>query len=125
MIDTDPITRGIAAHAKWKYYLRQAIKNGESEWTVPVVKVDDQCEFGRWLRSIPPAERAGEHWKIVNARHRTFHREAADVLDLALARRQEEAEAAIAIGSPFAEASKQLTLAMMAWKKEADGQVSV
>lgn len=47
------------------------------------------------------------------------------MLDLALARRQEEAEAAIALGSPFAEASKQLTLAMMAWKKEAYGPVAV
>jgi len=120
MIDTSNIVRAIAAHAKWKYYLRQAIATGESEWTVATVQVDDQCEFGRWLGTLSPADRSGDHWNTVRRRHRAFHHAAARVLDLALARRRDEAEAAIEIGSPFAEASKQLTLAMMAWKKTVD-----
>lgn len=118
MVDADMIVRGIASHAKWKYRLRQAIDTGTSEWTVPTVRVDDQCDFGTWLRSLPPEDQAGEHWKIVHERHAEFHRAAADVLALALGGRKAEAEAAIAIGSRFAEVSKQLTLAMMAWKKD-------
>ncbi|MHC5024382.1 MAG: CZB domain-containing protein [Planctomycetota bacterium] len=119
MIDTGNIVGAIAAHAKWKYRLRQAIKTGESEWTVPAVRVDDQCEFGIWLRSIAPADRAGEHWEAVCAKHAEFHLAAAAVLELALSGRAEKAEAAIAPGSRFAEVSKQLTLAMMAWKDAA------
>jgi hypothetical protein len=116
MTNADNIVRAIAAHAKWKYYLRQAITTGQSEWTVPEVRVDDQCEFGTWLRSVPPGDRLGEHWKTVHGRHGEFHRAAADVLELALSGRPDEAEAAIAPGSRFAAVSKQLTLAMMAWK---------
>jgi len=112
MIDADNIVRAIAAHAKWKYYLRQAIKTGKSEWTVPTVRVDDQCEFGTWLRSVEPADRG----------HGEFHRAAADVLELALSGRRDEAEAAIAPDSRFADVSKKLTLAMMAWKEDATSQ---
>jgi methyl-accepting chemotaxis protein len=123
MIESQNIVRGIAAHAKWKYYLRQAIKTGKSEWTVPSVRVDDQCEFGIWLGSVPAADQLREHWKTVRARHAEFHRAAADVLELALAGRREEAEAAIAPNSRFAEVSKKLTLAMMAWKEDITRQV--
>ena len=118
MIDSENIVHGIASHARWKYRLRQAIKTGTSEWTVPTVRVDDQCEFGIWLRSAPPAEQRGEHWKTVQTRHGEFHRAAADVLELALSGRRDEAEAAIAPSSRFAEVSKRLTLAMMAWKED-------
>jgi hypothetical protein len=121
VVDADSIVRGIAAHAKWKYYLRQAIETGKSEWTVPAVRVDDQCEFGKWLHSFPPADQLGEHWKSVKVRHGEFHRAAAAVLGLALSGRRDEAEAAIAPGNPFAEVSKQLTLAMMAWKADLSG----
>jgi hypothetical protein len=122
MTDAENIVRAIAAHAKWKYYLRQAIKTGKSEWTVPTVRVDDQCEFGTWLRSVEPADRVREHWKTVQARHGEFHLAAADVLELALSGRRDEAEAAIAPDSRFVEVSKKLTLAMMAWKKDATSQ---
>lgn len=122
MIDTDQIVSGIAAHAKWKYYLRQAIDTAESQWSVPAVRVDDQCEFGTWLSSAPQTVRLGEHWRTVKARHAEFHLAAAEVLELALSGRRDEAEAAIAIGSRFATASKQLTFAMMAWKEHATTQ---
>ena len=120
MIDLDPITHAIASHAKWKFRLRQAIKTGQSEWTSDGVRKDDQCEFGKWLRSIPAGEQRDEHWKAVLDRHAEFHKAAADVLELALAGRRSEAEQAIDPGSRFAEASKGLTLAMMAWKDELD-----
>ncbi|MHC4990429.1 MAG: CZB domain-containing protein [Planctomycetota bacterium] len=118
MIDPTQITHAIASHAEWKYHLRQAIKTGESMWTVPTVRLDDQCEFGRWLRSLPPEDRAGTHWKQVSDRHRAFHLAAAKVLALALEGRRREAEDAIAPTSEFADVSKRLTLAMMAWQKE-------
>jgi methyl-accepting chemotaxis protein len=117
MIDSNHLVRAIAAHAKWKYYLRQAINTGRSEWTVPKVRVDDQCEFGIWLRSVEQADRVCGHWQAVQDRHAEFHRAAAHVLALALSGRREDAEAAIAPGSAFAEVSKQLTFAVMAWKE--------
>jgi methyl-accepting chemotaxis protein len=125
MIDADNIVRAIASHATWKYHLRQAIKTGESELTVPLVRVDDECEFGTWLRSLTSAEQLDEHCQVVRDHHRAFHAAAAEVLELALAGRRQEAEAAIAPGSPFAEISKELTLAMMAWKDDLARHVGV
>jgi hypothetical protein len=116
VIEIDNITRGIAAHAKWKFYLRQAINTGESEWTVATARVDDRCEFGAWLHGLPAEQRLGEHFKTVSEQHAAFHRAAAEVLELALAGRRAEAEAAIADASRFAGVSRKLTLAMMAWK---------
>ncbi|MHC4910866.1 MAG: CZB domain-containing protein [Planctomycetota bacterium] len=118
MIDTTHITHAIASHATWKYHLRQAIRTGESEWNVPSTRLDDQCEFGKWLRTLPPEDRTGPHWTRVRDRHQVFHEAAAHVLDLALAGRRAEAEDAIALESEFARASNQLTLAMNAWQKD-------
>ncbi len=39
MQDKNPLDPGIAAHARWKYRLFQAVKTGKSEWTVGVVGV--------------------------------------------------------------------------------------
>ena len=125
MIDSGNIVRAIASHAKWKYRLGQAIKTGTSEWTVSTVRLDDQCEFGTWLRSIPSTEQHPEHRETVQTLHGEFHRAAADVLELALSGRRNEAEAAIAPNSRFAEASKRLTLAMMAWKADVERSVGV
>jgi predicted protein tyrosine phosphatase len=117
-METQHLTHAIAAHAKWKYRLRRAIDSGESEWTVDQVRADDACDFGRWLGSLSPVMRTSRNAKAVIACHAEFHRTAAHVLELALARRRDEAETAIAAGSPFAETSKRLTLAVMAWQKD-------
>ena len=118
MVDADNIVRAIAAHAKWKYHLRQAIRTGTSSWTVNGTRLGDQCAFGQWLRDLPASDRASEHCQVVSARHAEFHHAAADVLALALSGQRAAAEAAIEIGSPFSEVSKHLTLAMMAWQRD-------
>jgi hypothetical protein len=118
MGDPQKIVRAIAAHARWKYYLRQAIETGTSEWTVAEVRPDDRCEFGAWLRELPPEDRGSQNWGEVRRLHTEFHKAAAEVLSLALAGRREEAEAAIAQGSRFGKASTKLTITMTAWQKE-------
>ena len=60
MQDPERIVHAIAAHAKWKFYLRQAIDTGTSEWTVAEVRPDDGCEFGTWLLALPPGSRGAE-----------------------------------------------------------------
>ena len=116
-MELHPIDRAIAAHARWKSLLRQAIEAGRSEWTAERVRPDDQCDFGRWLLARSPAEKASAHFQTVRELHAKFHLEASRVLELALAGRGSEATAAMAIGSPFAAVSSKLTTAMTAWKK--------
>jgi hypothetical protein len=121
MVDTSQIERGIAAHARWKYRLFDAVNTGKSESTVQGTRSDDQCEFGKWLASLSPSERSSEHCEKVTTLHAEFHKAASEVLELALSARKEEAEAAIALGSSFSLISSNLTMAMSAWKAAAGG----
>jgi hypothetical protein len=117
MLDTSKIDHGIAAHARWKYRLMAAIETGKSEWTVSGMRSDDQCEFGKWFLALPLSDRLSEHWRKIKDLHTEFHKTASEVLELALAGRKEEAEAAMSLGSRFASISSDLTMAMTAWKE--------
>ena len=116
MNDTEHLNRAIAAHAQWKYRLKQAIEAGTSEWTAESVRPDNLCEFGKWLHSASPAETATERWKKIRELHAEFHKEAARILTMALAGRKTEAEAAVALGSHFSRTSADLTLALVSWR---------
>jgi hypothetical protein len=122
MLAPERIVHAIAAHAKWKFYLRQAIEAGTSEWTVAEVRPDNGCEFGAWLLALPPDDRDSKYREEVRRLHAEFHKEAADVLKLALAGRRQEAEAAIAQGSGFAKVSTKLTITMTAWRKALEAE---
>jgi hypothetical protein len=112
----EALDHAIAAHAKWKYRLMEAIDTGKSQWRVADVRTDNACDFGKWLGGLPLSERLSEHAKKVRTLHAEFHGLAADVLELALAGRKAEATAAMALRSRFAEVSSSLTMAVTAWK---------
>lgn len=111
------IDKAIAAHGSWKARLRSAIETGKSEFTVEKVRTDNQCDFGKWLYSLPSSELGSEFGKKVKALHAQFHVQAAKVLDLALTSKKKEAEEAMTTTSDFGKTSAELTLAMVAWKK--------
>ena len=120
----EALDHAIAAHAKWKYRLMDAINTGRSEWHVSDVRTDSACEFGKWLAALSLSERLSEHCRKVRALHTEFHSLAAEVLELALAGRKEEATAAMALGSRFAVMSSNLTMAVIAWKEAASSDRS-
>ncbi len=121
MEDLSMLDRAIAAHARWKYRLMEAIETGKSQWHVADMRRDDGCDFGKWLLALPLSERLAPSCQRVRSLHTDFHSVAADVLELALAGRKEEATAAMALHSRFAAVSSGLTMAVMAWKNaEAD-----
>ena len=110
------LIRASPRHARWKSHLRQAVETGKSDFTVENVRPDNLCEFGKWLRERPAAEKMTEHFKTVSDLHTRFHVEASHVLELALGGQKEKAAAAMALGSSFASISSKLTTAMTAWK---------
>jgi len=120
---SDALDKAVSAHAKWKYHLMDAIDTGKSAWRVGDVRSDHACDFGKWLIALPLSDRLSEHAKKVRTLHAEFHGLAADVLEMALAGRKEEARAAMAFGSRFAAVSSNLTMAVMAWKEAASGGV--
>ncbi len=52
MQDPERIVHAIAAHAKWKFYLRQAIETGKSKWTVAEVWPDDRSRPNVFATSV-------------------------------------------------------------------------
>ena len=114
----DEIHKGIGAHGMWKHRITDAINTGKSEWSPQLVRQDNQCEFGKWLYACQAGDKKSTHYEKVKASHAQFHKAAADVLQLALAGKQEEAKAAIALKSDYKVVSSTLTSQMMAWKKE-------
>jgi len=111
----EAIKKGIGAHGMWKQRLLKAIKSGESEWVPEVVCQDNQCEFGKWLYSCSPDQKSSPHYNNVKELHAEFHKSAANVLALALEKKQAEAEKQISVGSDYANNTNALTKEMMQW----------
>ena len=121
MVDADKIRGAIAAHARWKHFLKNAVATQKGERPVTEVQAENECEFGQWLLSLPVPDRQSVHWQKVRALHAEFHRAAAHVLELALAGKREEAEADMKIRGDFTRVSSQLTIAMAGWKRDIAG----
>ncbi len=111
------IDKAIGMHGKWKYHLKSAIDAKSSEFDVDKVRLDNACDFGKWLDSLPPEDKSNAIWKEVKHIHARFHGEAARVLVMALGGQSEAAERAIAFGSEFAKLSGNLTNTLMNWRK--------
>jgi methyl-accepting chemotaxis protein len=111
------INKAMAAHNAWKQRLLDAIQTGSSEHDPAKVSKDNQCDFGKWLYSLPPAVQRTEHWQNVRALHAEFHKEAGRVLELALAGRQAEARQSMEPGGEFTRRSAALIEALIRWKK--------
>jgi hypothetical protein len=112
----DQITKAIGAHGTWKSRLKRAIDTGASELVPEKVATDDQCEFGKWLYSLPEADRNTNEYRQAKALHACFHKEAGEVLRLALAGQKDTAMRCIAVDGTFGQASEKLTSQMIAWK---------
>lgn len=116
----DEISTAIGAHGLWKGKLREPIRSGSMDADPRTVRLDDRCKFGQWLHgaAIPRATNASPAYRECLDLHARFHAAAAQVLELALAGKTREAEAAVAAGSPTL--SHKLTDAMMRWQKAAE-----
>lgn len=114
------INSAVSAHGQWKARLATAIKEGKSDFTPSVVRMDNQCPFGKWMYGeIDPASKSSPNYTKVKALHATFHEEAAKVLALAVSGKATEASALMVPGSDFAKASSAITVALGEWSRTA------
>lgn len=118
MVNINEIDKAISAHGMWKQRLKSAIETGNSEFNVNKVTLDNLCDFGKWLYTLDSNIRLTESWNSIQKLHAEFHKIAANILDLALKGKKEEASKGIALGSEYAAISGKLTTAMMKWKRE-------
>lgn len=114
----EAIKKAIGAHGMWKARLKGAIDHGKIEIPVATIRVDNQCEFGKWLygTTIAANVKNSERYKKIRGLHAEFHAAAAKVAEHAVASQRNEAERLLA--SEFDPASMKLTKEMMEWQKE-------
>jgi Chemoreceptor zinc-binding domain len=118
MSDPSEINKAIKAHSVWKVRLKDAVDTGRSEFTPAKVRDNNICEFGKWLATLPPTERALDEYKRIQSLHEKFHANAADVLQLAIGGQREKAHAALTdIKSDFVYTSALLINALSDWKR--------
>ena len=120
-MDSEEIKKAVGAHGAWKNRLAAAIDNGNSEFNPAQVEPDNLCAFGKWLYALSPADRKSEHYAKVQALHAAFHKEAAQVLRLALSGKKSDATSSMTSGGRYMTASANLILALAAWQKAIGG----
>ena len=96
------ISSAINAHARWYFHLQEAIKKGTSEFRPETVRVDDACQFGKWMYShLEGTMRGSPLYESIKELHAKFHDETAKVLSLALHGKKDEALRLIGSESEF------------------------
>ncbi len=118
MINVDMIQKAIAAHASWKSRLRSAVDTGKFDAPASTVKVDNQCEFGKWLygSDFSAEDKKTENYRTAIDLHAKFHQEAAKVVEWATSGHKDEAEKAIGLGGNYTKASSELTQELVKWR---------
>ena len=117
MITAQAIDKAIDAHSLWKSRLKEAINKRDSEFKVQNVKLDNFCEFGKWLYSLPSDIKSTDAFQNIRNLHAEFHGVASEILDLALIGRKEDAMKKLDFGGPYSLISGKLTLALNRWKE--------
>lgn len=114
----DEIAKAIESHAHWKSKLRMAIELGVSEFTPDQVREDKNCMFGEWLHHyIEDAYRDTPEYREIVSLHANFHKEAGEILELALNGNAKEADRRMKIGGRFSAYSETLIRKMRAWQE--------
>jgi len=113
----EEIDKALGAHALWKMRLRTAIHKGQLDVTPSDIARDDRCEFGKWLRgpTIPKEARASKQFLTVVRLHSEFHKIAAQIAELAVAGRKDDASKLLN-GGEYTRTSEGLAQALEAWR---------
>jgi methyl-accepting chemotaxis protein len=111
----------IVAHAGWTARLKGAIVSRHLDMPIATIRADDQCAFGKWLRSEETStpERQSEQYPTAKRLHTQFHEEAARIAQLAISGQKEAAEQAMGQSGEFARLSAALTGVLNRWNAAA------
>ncbi len=113
------IVKAIGVHGAWKARLHRAVESGKAEPASATARLDDQCEFGKWLHGPAASMGADAHYAQAKLLHARFHAEAGHVLALVEAGKLAQAKTAMSRGSAFEQLSTELTMTLSAWSKAA------
>ena len=111
------LNTAMQAHNEWKVKLRMAISKKE-QLDADTIARDNCCALGKWLhgeaKSLYSALPA---YKDCVGKHAGFHREAGAVARSINAAQYDKAEAMLAAGTPYAQATSAVGSAILGLKK--------
>ena len=113
------LEEAVQKHAEWKLKFRSAISKKE-QMDAATISKDNCCVVGQWMYgegktrwgSKPEFQKALE-------KHTAFHVQAGKVAGLINSAKYAEAEAALGSGTPYASASSEVGVALIALKRAA------
>lgn len=113
------LNQALSKHSEWKTKFRSAIGKQESLDDATISR-DNCCEMGKWLHGDAKTQ-YGRLQSLADcvSRHAEFHIEAGRVARSINARKYAEAEAMLAVGTRYANASSALGTSVIRLKKEA------
>ena len=103
MITEEKLQKAIAAHSSWKGRLRTAVSAGKFDAPPATVRVDNLCDFGKWLygAELTLEEKQTEHYRKVKQLHAEFHKHAAQVVEFVTSGQKNKAEEALGMQGEF------------------------
>lgn len=109
----------IRKHAEWKFKFHDALYR-ETSLDAASISPDNQCEVGKWLHGEAASQFGGlpAYAKCVQA-HANFHREAGKVAVAINQKRKDDVGRMLTAGSPFSEASRVVSVALVELKNAA------
>lgn len=108
----------IKAHGEWKMKFRAAI-TGKQQLDAASIARDDACPLGKWLNGQSGDFAGMKSYAKCVADHTAFHTEAGKVAKSINAARYAEAEAMLASGTAYSNASNAVATAIIGLRKEA------
>lgn len=111
----EELNEALGRHAAWKMRLREAAATKEADLPVDMIKRDDCCKFGKWLRGLPADVRNSDQAKEVRELHANFHIVAGGVA-AQIAGGQFDGALAALDGADYKNSSDQLSRAVTRWK---------
>ncbi|MFZ6772110.1 methyl-accepting chemotaxis protein [Undibacterium sp. SXout7W] len=112
-IDVDMI---IDAHRQWKVKLRESIEKAERV-DVKTLSRDDCCALGKWIYADGQRLRERQTFTALVEKHARFHKIAGQVGELINQGSYEQAEDALAHGTPFSGATSEVVLVLSEVKR--------
>jgi methyl-accepting chemotaxis protein len=113
------LDKALQAHAEWKLKLRTAIQK-KDQLDAMSISSDNACPLGKWLHSEAKAAYSGlASYGACVDKHAAFHREAGKVATAINGAKYAEAEAMLASGTPYGNASNAVGMAVLGLRKEA------
>ena len=118
MVTKEAIDAALTTHVQWKKRLQEAISTDKSEFRPGIVKLDNACDFGKWLYGFSEEDRRSQDYIKVKELHANFHIIASEILQLALSGKKDEAQNMLAMGGNYGIATDKLVFALQTWKSK-------